>query len=166
MSQIFSTYRIFALENYLNETTPDKTLSFDSLDLMLCFHQQVLPKQTSPKGSFYLSVVSLINHQFALVIPPQSSYLSLAHHQFEPHETDLEDTSEVETHKTHYEDSKKMVVKQLCRSLLLLASKSDKDQWNMMWAFEISKHNQRLSPEWLTRTHDIPLGTQVFSSSY
>lgn len=56
---------------------------------------------------------------------PQSSYLSHVRHPFKSHEIDLEHTSEVETHETHCEDSKEMVVKQLCRQL---TSKSDKDQ--------------------------------------
>lgn len=122
MLQLSLTHKIFALRNYLNETTSDKTLSSDSLSLTLFFSQQVLPKQPSIIQSLYLSVISLLIHRFTLVMPLQSNYLLLAHDSFEPRETGPKYTSKVETHGTHYEYSKETVVKQLCRPLLLLAS--------------------------------------------
>lgn len=66
--------------------------------------------------------------QPAKVMPHQSSSLSHAHHPFKSHETNLEHTSEVETHETHCEGSKEMVIEKLCRPLIQLSSKYDKDQ--------------------------------------
>lgn len=126
--QISPSYRIFIFENYLNKTTSDKIFSFDSPTPTSCFLQHVLPTLPSPGRSIYLSIISLLNHQFSMVMPSQSTYPSLAHHPFESYEIDQEHTSKVETRKINYQDSKEMVVTQLYMPLLSPSSKSDMEQ--------------------------------------